>query len=301
MRVPNENNGCESATPRWFHFRRRILLKVVLVLMVLFSIWWTFFYKYQVNHDINRLARGDCEYDQWYNITGANLSGVDMDQSVIDKIAQLRHMRWLIVGGHAFNNRALEQLKTLTQLELLLLDSTKATREEQAKLQKSLPNLRIYESTWRAVAELMTKYKKEKADKILPYPNISFDYRIPADMVPALKDFKKYCILPERGVLLEPEEIGEGFGNYGYAPNVAHAYVDNRDSFEYSQYFKLNALAIKGSWFTDSDIVMMSTKNLAVVFLINTGVTSKGIEKLKHLPYIRMLKVDNTIIISRAF
>ena len=165
----------------------------------------------------------------------------------MDKIVQIRQLKWLIVGGHSFTDRDLGRLKTLRNLEFLLLDSTKTTPEAESELEKSLPKLKIHKSTWRAAAELMLKYKKEKAGNILSNSHFTCGYTIPTDLIADLKECKKRCTLPDRGIPYDWDEIGSGFGDYAYPPRIERAYVDDRESFEYALYFSPMAIIIKGT------------------------------------------------------
>ncbi len=101
---------------------------------------------------IYRLALGDGR-----NLTLVNVADCDSPDEYIGAVARLPRLRTLVVGGPNFCDEHLAQLRRLSTLEYLVLDSTVATLEAQDALQQALPQLKILHSQRRIVKDSREK------------------------------------------------------------------------------------------------------------------------------------------------
>jgi hypothetical protein len=304
----------ESAPPklRWYQYRLRTLLLLVSVVAVLLSLWHTYS---QSEYEIVRVienAEGRCEYEQ-SSIVGVNLSGADSyDDDLMGKLIMLRHLKWLIVGGHAFTDNQLERLKSQSNLEILILDSTNTTSNAEEALKKAMPRLKICKANHRAAAEFLLAHKPGLPDSTAWDPKVIVFCR-DIEIIGELKDFDntpssfrgsenvKTFKLPHRIADNICSEIAHMSGNYRCKRGLYQGaiLVNARHFFEYSFHFQIKRMTIEGNWFSDSDLdELVHLPELDTLILDGTSISSKGIERLKKLPQLSSLVIDNQTLIN---
>jgi hypothetical protein len=88
------------------------------------------------------------------NLTLANVADLDEPAAYLPRIERLPCLEILAVGGQAFGDEHLLRLQPLTTLRQLLLDSTEVSEPAVAELRRHLPQLAVYRSQRRAIADV---------------------------------------------------------------------------------------------------------------------------------------------------
>ncbi len=151
---------------RWYQFRLRTLLAVVLLVAILLGVWRAIVEPYRLQlaaqETIERLGGSYVARTNWLNrlrvsdipdLTLVNLADCDKPDEYIEQVAALPHLETLLVGGSRFTDSHLRQLRSAPRLRGLVLDSTEVTDEGVAALAAARPGLTVYRTDRRLLRD----------------------------------------------------------------------------------------------------------------------------------------------------
>jgi hypothetical protein len=175
MDAPAQDDGL-SGTPspallqlRWYQFRLRTLLAAVTAAVGLLVAWRVFGEPYRRQPQTMALVGklgGNFESeagDLWQlwlfgadyqNIRRLNLSDCDVPVDYAQRVADLPRLQMLAVGGLAFGDEHLRQLRRLSSLRTLILDSTAVSPEALTAWRARRPDVEVIQTQRRAIKRL---------------------------------------------------------------------------------------------------------------------------------------------------
>src|SRR5947209_4191745 len=133
--------------PRWYQFRLRTLLAgmAVIGVLLLAARWYVEPFRHQRNTmELIQSLGGSYEtsppqkWQAWYfggdyqNLIHVNLADCDQTDRFVAAVAGLPRLETLVVGGESFGDEQLQQLRQLSSLHVLMLDSTSVSDDALA-------------------------------------------------------------------------------------------------------------------------------------------------------------------------
>lgn len=92
--------------------------------------------------------------DQFQEVVAADVSGAPCGETCLRHLLALPRLQKLAVGGPEVDDRALQRLRTLTELRLLLLDSSSVSEDGIRRFRAARPQVTVLRSQRRAIAAL---------------------------------------------------------------------------------------------------------------------------------------------------
>jgi hypothetical protein len=167
-------------TVRWYQYRLRTVLLIVLACSILCS--WFALRKQKASRQKEAVAaikalEGDVFYDYQFDLSGrltlksqpstplwlrerlgddffndvhfVGLESSKITDAEIEHVKCLTNLRWLRLNLSAITDEGLPKLNGLSRLEKLFIEDTKVTEDGVKRLQQALPNCKIYWSSRR--------------------------------------------------------------------------------------------------------------------------------------------------------
>jgi hypothetical protein len=240
--------------------------------------------------------------DDCQNVTLVDVADCDDPGNYLDDVVLLPALETLAVGGEAFTDEHLEQLKRVTSLRYLLLDGTSVTEEAIAKFALALPNIDVVRSQRRVIAAL----RRRKIGVLAWDPASPPQSRKPnaghAEMRQLLGETyfeKAYRIFSSLAVEDSDLMLIAQLSDLGWI-DLRRSQISDQGLRHLKPLPRLYGLVLDRTAITDSGLEHLKGMGLSVLSLGGTRVTDAGLVHLTDLPNLSGINVRDTAVTETA-
>jgi hypothetical protein len=222
------------------------------------------------------------------NLVLVNLADCDVPDRYIEALAALPQLETLAVGGEAFADGHLDQLRHTATLRYLVLDSTAVSDEAVTALRAAQPNVEVYFSERRALAELTGIGMKHERSAQVPQPlreRVGDAYFHTCWLLCCVSRVSDADLAHVRHLRnLEILRV--------YESSVSDAGLANLQGL-----VQLRELNLAGTKITDAGVAHLARLiNLRELHLDRAPISDAGLAHLKDLGQLEQLELDSTPI-----
>jgi hypothetical protein len=294
---------------RWYQFRLRTLVAAVTLIVGVLGAGQLYLAPYRQQRTAMKVIEGlggsyeSVEASLWHrrllgsgqqDITLADVSNCDDPAAYLPYIERLPLLEVLAVGGEAFGDEQLGRLKRVRTLRFLVLDGTSVSDEAVAELCRAIPELDVYRSQRRTIAELKTQLQRVYT-LAKPSPNGLGSALNPELFALAREVWADYQAVSDDVLLtiasLDSIKVLSLSGSDVTDERLAHL----RDLTD------LRELSLARTQVTDAGLKHLeSLGSLSVLVLNSTGVTDQGLEQISRLNNLEVLELWGTDVTDQG-
>jgi hypothetical protein len=294
---------------RFFQFRLRTLLGLMLLIVLLLGAWRLLIEPYQRQGPVMALVEelgGRCQTSAaapWVtqllrrdnqDIVFIDLSDCDEPVEYVGAVSRLPLLETLVVGGEKFTDDHLRQFQRLHSLRWLVLDSTSVTETALGEFRLAMPKVDVYQSQRRAEAEIRDRIRHHTIHVVErgydeSYPRLR---ELLGDEHFAhttwLRFSRFYRAIDQADIAIFVHASSVRRMPHLRKLEIDHLSVTDADIEQFKALPNLLLLSLGRAQVTDDGLRHLeSMRQLEELWLHDNDITDAGLKHLEHLPNLR--------------